>query len=175
MTTTIERAGGFADIQGYRFGDHGKITVVGFAGRTPSPRWHVRCACGSSWIELHKTLVDAGSAYRCKNNSCAKGLQPQKQPQHIERDPAPTPAQAKSVQQRQYELYRRYMEDQGFGVTDIATSDEWARLREENRKKLLEPALLHEAAKVREQELRALGLAVEGQEMTRFTRAYGEV
>lgn len=172
MTTTREFGGGFADIEGRMVSD--TVQVIRFAGKQPRPRWEVKCnRCGTSWIDSHFNIVNAFGIYRCKNGLACKPRVDR--PERIEREPESAPSPAKSVEQRQHELYRRYMEDQGFGVADIATPDEWARLRPEQRARILQPALMAEEAALKRKELEGLGLALENQERERFRKTYGEV
>lgn len=60
---------GHSDLTGKQFGS---VRAVAMTSRSPAPRYHVSCArCGSTWIEDGTRLLQAGSAYRCRNGSCA--------------------------------------------------------------------------------------------------------
>lgn len=173
MSTTIDRYG-IAELTGKTFGK--AIRVTGFAGRSPVPSWWVECQiCHTQWRCAHKSLQDGGSALRCQNTSCAKGVY-QKPQERVEREPEPLPATApaKSALEREHDLYARYMREQGFSDSQIGSWDDWQRLGPESRKRLLEPALMAEAAKVRKQELEALGLAFKNAEESRVRKTYGE-
>jgi hypothetical protein len=61
---------GTADLSGQQFGT---CLITSMAARRPAPRWNVTCVrCHSRWQEDHVRLVNAGTAYKCRNVACAK-------------------------------------------------------------------------------------------------------
>ena len=173
MTTTIVRAGGFAELTGRMFGT---VKVLSFAGYNPV-RWQVACqvpGCGSHWIEQHHRLTESGNLFKCRNVSCQLGRVQAPKP-IVERDEPLLPEPARVNVSREYQLYSNYMRQNGFGDSDIGTWDEWQRLGSEYRERLLQPALIAEEAALKRRELEAIGLAVENNERERFRRTHGEI
>ena len=161
----IERSGGFANIEGLKFGT---VKVLSFAGRNPAPRWNVVCdVCSSRWTELHSKLTQG--AYHCKNVACTLGRVQAPRAKQIEPEiekpvPIPVPAPVSD----EYRRYREQMRLWGMDK-DTGSSTDFEMLSFEQKGRIMAPVIEAE----RQREIEAFAASIEAQERERMRRQYG--
>jgi hypothetical protein len=161
----VERSGGFANIEGWKFGS---VRVLSFAGRNPV-RWSVRCErCASTWTENHVKLTQGD--YRCKNVACQLGRVQAPRAKHIEPE-IETPASIPVPAPRVSDEYRRYQEQMRLWnmEKDIGSYTDFQMLSDEQKGRIMAPVIEAE----RERELDALAASMEAQERERWRKQYG--
>ena len=164
----IERSGGFANIEGWKFGT---VKVLSFAGRNPAPRWNVVCErCSSSWTEQHYRLTQG--EYHCKNMACTLGRVQAPRAKQTEHEPeietpVPIPAPVPKVSD-EYRRYREQMKVWGM-EKDLGSSTDFEMLSFEQKGRIMAPVIEAE----RQREIEAFAASIEAHERERMRRQYG--